>query len=77
VISVVLIFNSLFTEEEITIVHPWSKLGIATPIVAMKTNRILWIVVRKTAGRALGLEFDSVGAGLISLGDCSSALFVS
>ena len=72
----VLMFNSLFTEEDITMVHPWSRLGIATPIVAMKTNRISWIVVRKTVGRAFGFGGGLVCVRLISFEKCTSALSV-
>ena len=60
--------------EDTTRVLPWRKLGIATLMVAVKTNRISCAVERKIAGRALGLEGSSSRAmGTSSACFCFSA----
>lgn len=59
--------RSLLIDEDMTMVLPWRKLGIATLIVAVAMNKISCAVERKTAGRALG-EGSSSGALLTSSG---------
>lgn len=66
VISAVDMFKSSPTKEDMTIVDPCRRLGMATPSTAVKMKSSSCVSERKHAGRALGVGGGMRGASCAS-----------